>query len=69
MAIEHLEKYYTKLQERISQVRRIRDQQRPLPFGAEIIFEHGVIKGKAELKWVRWVLSQLKQHQEAEQNG
>jgi DNA-binding PadR family transcriptional regulator len=67
-AISCLEQYYAKMHERIMQIRKTRDQQRPLPFGAEIIFEHGLIKGQAELKWIKQVLHQIRTNQEGKTN-
>jgi hypothetical protein len=49
---------------RISQLKELRKQQAPLPFGAEIIFDHGIVKGTAEVQWVEDVLRQLQERQE-----
>ncbi|MFX0168572.1 MAG: PadR family transcriptional regulator [Candidatus Hodarchaeota archaeon] len=63
-SIQCLEQYRLLMRERINQILKIRQEQEPLPFGAEIIFDHGYIKGKAELEWVEDVLRRLKERQE-----
>ena len=68
-AIQCLEHYQRQLQERLVHIKQIHKDQQPLPFGAEIIFDHGFIKGRAELKWVEKVLGQLKQRQERASHG
>ncbi len=65
-AIQGFETYRKTLQERLDGIAAIRKAQEPLPFGAEIIFDHGIIKGKAELEWVDGVLERLKHQQEPE---
>ncbi|MFX0079724.1 MAG: PadR family transcriptional regulator [Candidatus Hermodarchaeota archaeon] len=67
-AIQCLEHYQTQLQDRLTHLKQIRKAQQPLPFGAEIIFDHGFVKGRAELKWVEKVLRQLKHLQEPATN-
>lgn len=68
-AIRCLEQYHAKMHERIMQIMKTREQQRPLPFGAEIIFEHGLMKGRAELKWIEQVLQKLRNHPEENTNA
>ncbi|MFX1318157.1 MAG: PadR family transcriptional regulator [Promethearchaeota archaeon] len=63
-AIRCFETYRKTMQERINGIAAVRKAQEPLPFGAQIIFDHGTIKGKAELEWVDGVLERLKQQQE-----
>jgi DNA-binding PadR family transcriptional regulator len=63
-AIRCLEEYHEAMRERIQQIIAIRKEQEPLPFGAQIIFEHGIIKGKAELEWVKAVIRDLKKRWE-----
>ena len=63
-AIRCLETYRKKLQNRIKHVKEVRKQQQPLPFGAEIIFDHGIVKGSAELRWVESVIRGLKSRKE-----
>ncbi|MCG3259791.1 MAG: helix-turn-helix transcriptional regulator [Candidatus Heimdallarchaeota archaeon] len=60
-AINCLEEYYSSLHERLEQIEKTRKRQEPLPFGAQIIFDHGRIIGEAELKWVKRVIKQLKE--------
>ncbi len=67
-AIQCLEHYQAQLQDRLMHIKQIHKEQQPLPFGAEIIFDHGFIKGRAELKWVEKVLRQLKHRQERPPN-
>jgi len=67
-AAQCLEHYQTQLQERLTHIKQIYKEQQPLPFGAEIIFDHGFIKGRAEQKWVEKVLRQLKKRQEGAPN-
>lgn len=59
-AISCLEAYAKKMRYRVKLVQRLREEQSPLPFGAEIIFEHGIVKGSAELEWIQDVMEQLK---------
>ena len=63
-AIRCLESYADKMRQRIENIERIREIQRPIPFGAEIIFDHGIVKGQAEAKWVESVINQLKEREE-----
>lgn len=63
-AIQSLTTYRLLVQERLNLIRQIRKEQEPLPFGAEIIFDHGIIKGKAEIEWVEGILERLKERQE-----
>ncbi len=63
-AIASLELYIAKIRQRLTQLKQIREAQRPLPFGAEIIFDHGVIKAEAEIGWINGVLGQLRSRQE-----
>jgi DNA-binding PadR family transcriptional regulator len=63
-AIQSLTNYQLLMQERVQQIAQRRQEQEPLPFGAQIIFDHGIIKGKAEIEWVEDVLRRLKQRQE-----
>ncbi|MFX1475437.1 MAG: PadR family transcriptional regulator [Promethearchaeota archaeon] len=67
-AIQCLEGYRTKLQERMDHIQKVRAQQQPVPFGADIIFDHGLIKGHAELEWIDDVLKQLRKRQENQQD-
>ncbi|MFX1565367.1 MAG: PadR family transcriptional regulator [Promethearchaeota archaeon] len=60
-AIKCLEEYAEKMQYRVDLIKRLREEQRPLPFGAEIIFEHGIVKGEAELTWINNVMDQLRE--------
>lgn len=60
-AIQCFETYRKILQERLEEITAARKAQEPLPFGAEIIFNHGTIKGQAELEWVESVLERLQQ--------
>jgi DNA-binding PadR family transcriptional regulator len=66
-AIKCFEIYRKTMQERLDGIAAVRKAQEPLPFGAEIIFDHGAIKSKAEIEWIDGVLEQLKQQQENEQ--
>jgi len=66
-AIRCFETYRKTMQKRIDGIAAARKAQEPLPFGAQIIFDHGAIKGKAELEWVDQVLDRLKQQRENEQ--
>lgn len=59
-AIQCLEAYHVRLTERIAKLEKSRKQQQPLPFGAGIIFDHGLVKGNAELRWVESIINVLK---------
>lgn len=63
-AIKCLESYAEKMRQRIENIAHIREIQRPIPFGAEIIFEHGIVKGEAEVKWIERVIGQLKERED-----
>ncbi|MCK4816659.1 PadR family transcriptional regulator, partial [bacterium] len=63
-AIRCLETYREKLLNRIKHAKKVREQQQPLPFGAEIIFDHGIVKGSAELRWVESVIRKIKTRKE-----
>lgn len=67
-AIECLETYSSQLQERLSRMKDVREKQHPLPFGAEIIFDLGVVKANAELEWVVSVTKQLRTRQKVKKN-
>ena len=66
-AIQSLTNYRLLMQERIQQIAQRRQEQEPLPFGAQIIFDHSIIKGEAEIEWAEEVLRRLKQRQEKSQ--
>ncbi len=63
-AIKGLEGYAEKMRQRINHLKQLRTEQRPLPFGAEIIFDHGLVRGQAELAWIESVTRQLKERSE-----
>jgi len=59
-AIQCLEQHKEALEKRLVDMELKRKFQEPLPLGAEIIFDHGKIKGKAEIEWLEDVISKLK---------
>jgi DNA-binding PadR family transcriptional regulator len=59
-AIESLEEYSTELRNSIDQLTRTRDDQAPIPFTAEAIFDHSLCHARTELEWAEEMVRKLK---------
>lgn len=63
-AIESLEEYSMELRNSIDQLTRIRDDQAPIPFTAEAIFDHSLCHARTELEWAGEMVRKLKSNPE-----
>jgi DNA-binding PadR family transcriptional regulator len=57
--IQYLQTYREKIQHQLESLQETRQQQRPIPIGAEFIFDHALIQAKAELEWIDSILKKF----------
>jgi DNA-binding PadR family transcriptional regulator len=61
-ALQALEQHRLDLRKRLEHARRRWEEQKPLPYFVDAMFEHALLMGGAELEWMEGFIRQVRKH-------